>query len=133
MAQAVDIPIIGTPNPGASATATVLDTTAVRNSAVPAVVVSLAQRCARLDIRRVDVCITIDQNATFFTDWIDPLSNTWRTWNGNGSGEPILANTPFQRSVKRVGLDFRIRIVTVNNPTLWEVMGCINPSADLSQ
>lgn len=131
MAQAPDVIITGIPNPGAAATAVVLDTTKL--TSLLGVAATLGQRCARLDIRRVDVCITVDQPATFFTDWLDPTSTTWRAWNNNGSGEVIAANTPFQRSVKCLGADTRIRIVTVNNPTVWEVMGRINPSADLSQ
>lgn len=94
---------------------------------------TLGQRGGRLEIKRVDVCVTVDQPATFFTDWLDPSSTTWRTFNGGGAGEPIAANTQFQRSVKRLGWDLRIRIVTVNNPTVWEVMAVATSDPALSQ
>lgn len=118
-------------NPGAAGTATLLDTTL--GPKADGTQVTLAQRCAKLHVKRVEVCVTVDQNATFFTDWLDPTSTTWRTYNGNGAGEPITASTPFQRSVKCVGLDTRIRIVTVTAPTLWEVMGRVSRDQALGQ
>ena len=124
MADNVDIPLAGPPNPGAGATATVFDTTKGAMT---------KNRGKMMNVKRVDVCITVDQQATFFTDWLDPASTTWRTFNGGGAGEVIAANTQFQRSVKRLGWDLRIRIVTVNAPTVWEVMGVISRDAALSQ
>ena len=105
-------------NPGAAATAILLDTTAV---AVGGVLTTMTQRAKRPADRRAICCAIMDQAATFFIDVMLPGSTTWRTVNGNGSGEPIAANTFFERDVLLISDDTRIRIVTVNAPTVWEV------------
>lgn len=129
MADLIDVPIAPPANPGAAATAYVYQSTGTPGGA-PAPGKS---RGKKMNDKRVDVCITVDQPATFFTDWLDPNSTTWRTFNGGGAGEPIAANTQFQRSVKRMGWDLRIRIVTVNNPGVWEVMAIVSRVVALSQ
>ncbi len=103
-------------NPGASATATLWDSTADTGTGV-----TLARRNAFNDVKRVLVSVFIDQAATFFVDHLVPGSTTWRTTNGSGSGEAITASTYFERDNLKMGPDMRLRIVTVTNPTTWEV------------
>lgn len=74
------------------------------------------------NVSRVQVGVYVDQALTFYVDWLDAISTTWRTVNGGGSGETVSASTYFFRDVARMGHDMRLRLVAGGTPpTTWEV------------
>lgn len=119
MSLSTDIPLKPPANPGAAATAILLDTTLS-----PDGLTTLSKRKSMMQLRRAIVGAFIDQNATLFVDWLAPGSVTWRPYDA--AGYAITANTFFQKDCLCLGDDTRIRIVTVTGPTLWEVSirGC---------
>lgn len=103
--------------PGASATIILFDSTADTGTGT-----TLARRRQWPTIKRAIVTILVDQNCTFFHDEITATStSTWDTINGSGSGETITANTLFERDCRAIGDDFRLRVTTGTQPTVWRV------------
>jgi len=109
-----DFHMVPPPNPGAGATAILLDTT-IKNGT------TLKQRGQFPAVKRVVVAAFIDQAATLFVDWLAAGSTTWRPYDP--AGYAITASTFFQKDVLLLGDDTRIRIVTGTAPTVWEVSG----------
>lgn len=115
-------------NPGAGATAIVLDTTRV---SVGGVLTTLGQRKGFPSVRRASVVAFIDQNATLFVDWLASGSVTWRPYDA--AGYAITASVFFQKDCLFLGDDTRIRIVTVTGPGVWEVSCRLSPDRGLGQ
>jgi len=97
-------------NPGASSTATIIDTGAVALNNLH-------------DTRplRVRVACYLSHAATFFCWWAALGCPTRRTYTGRGVGGPTPATTFFERDVLLMPGRNQITIVTVTNPTTWEV------------
>lgn len=115
--------------PGAGATVVLFDTTAH-----PGTGVTLYARKQMPQIKRATVTIEMDQAATFLTDNLASTSaSTFDTFNGGGAGEPIAANTFFERDVAFIGDDTRIRVVTVNAPSVWRVTVKLSTDRALAQ
>ncbi len=115
-------------NPGAMGTADIWDST---NGEL-----SIGFRRRMLWVKRITVCAFIDTAATFYVDILTndiDTAATWRTINGNGSGEPIAANTLFQRSVPRFAPNQKCYILTILAPGVFEVTYLLHPDAGLSQ
>jgi len=115
-------------NPGGSATAVLLDT-----SADPATGVTLSRRGGMSEIRRAIVALFVDQSCTFFVDQLAQNSSTFRTTNGGGSGESVSASTYFERDNLFMGDDTKLRVVTGTAPTTWEVTIRLSPDRALAQ
>ena len=117
MAQRRDTVIAPPSNPGASATATLWDST----WDVGGTKTSLTRRDAYRHIQRITVTVFADQVVTVFFDGVEPGSTTFRTINGGGLGEATTASAYFSRDFFKTGTDVRVRIVTTTGPTVWEV------------
>ena len=114
--------------PGAGATVVLFDTTAN-----PGTGVTLYARKQMPDIKRAVVTIETDQAATFFTAALATSSSTFDIYNGGGSGEPIAANTFFERDVRLLGDDTKIYVVTGTAPGVWRVTVKLSTDQALGQ
>ncbi len=114
--------------PGGAATVVLFDTTAH-----PGTGVTLYARKQMPQIKRAIVTIEMDQAATFFTSNLVTSSSTFDVYNGGGAGEPIAANTFFERDVRFLGDDTKIHVVTVNAPSVWRVSVRLSTDQALGQ
>lgn len=114
--------------PGGSATVVLFDSTAD-----PGTGTTLTRRRAYGPAVRALVRIFMDQAATFFTADLTVGSSTFRVYNGNGAGEPIAANTWFERDVLLTSDDHKIYVTTVTGPAVWEVSLILNTERTVAQ
>lgn len=117
-----------TTTPGGSATVILWDST---ND--PGTGVTLSIRRGYPELKRGKLTVLVDQAATFKINGLARNSSTWRTLNGGGAGEPIAANTWFERSVLLPSDDHQIIIATGTAPTVWEVTLRLSPDQALDQ
>lgn len=94
---------------------------------------TLSKRRAYPLVKRALVRVFMDQGATFLAQDLAKISTTWRTYNNNGAGDAIAANTWFEKDVLFTGDDHRLAITTGTGPTVWEVSVRLIPDRALGQ
>lgn len=111
-------PLTPPPNPGAAATATLLDTGRVELGNPT----SSPSRGKNTEAQRVRLVIFADQVVTFHHRWRPPeeIDGTLRQLNGAG-GEATTVSTAFIRDVVLQPGRNVLQVVTTTAPTVWEV------------
>lgn len=120
------------PNPGATATAILWDSTYMLLG-TPILNTPGPYRRMPTGWKRATVTVFADQIVTVSARTLMAGSTTWRTYNGTGAGEATAVNTLWERDILLIGDDQQIIITTTTIPGVWEVSIKMRDDAGLAQ